>query len=459
MLIIPALSVLTAIMVWGIVYRLTARHAFDACALSLSIFALFQFTRALLIAFGLDTPFPDYLFGEYWDLIIIAQMMAILWLLSFLLGYLTLSGLVSPLTRALPYVRKQPDPLIIMIVNATLTLLAALVAIWLIARFGSFGMVQRAIKTEKALAGSYALRQFASIGLFSCATAFAYFQFCGGKKHPRYKPIYTVLIVAFFLSNLGASYIWAARGPIVFALGMLFISYQVYQKKGALNLLLGAAALFGIVFLLRIVRDMLITGEIIGTIADAHAVRAFTIAANMQEFDALMLVIRDWGDALTLRWGEDFYNGLAGIIPRAIWPDKPEVIAPGRWFRLYYQPSVINGWPFTAVGEWFINFWYPGIVIGGALSGLAIRTVQTKYNDFRTNPYSLFFMVIFAVNVFGGGIETRWPTSYTMWAVPLFILTIFFNMKLGFGAARAPAMEPPPSGLPQPTGLSSRPGL
>lgn len=427
MLAISAISVLAAFSVWLITYRIAARHMFDACALSLYIFALFQFTRAALMSLGIDTPFPDYLFGEYWHLIAWAQILGVLWLISFAAGYLTLQRISDKITWVFPYVRPKPNPRSVMLLNAAITIGAATVAIWLLSRFGSFGLVQHAVKAEKQLAGLYAFRQFASIGAFSSAAALVYFLFGGGRQHPQFNRLYLPLTIIFLLTNLTCGYLWAARGPTVFTLGFLFLSFHIYRNKGIMSLVGGVVLLFGAVFSLRIMRDIMITGEILGTISDSHPIRAITLASNMQEFDALMLLLRDWSDFLKLRWGEDFYNGIVGVIPRMIWPEKPEVIAPGRWFRLFYQPSIINGWPFTVVGEWFINFWYAGVAVGGALSAVVLRAVQTRYRDFRSNPYSLCLTVIYGVSVFGSGIETRWAGSYILWSIPWFGIALFLN--------------------------------
>ena len=66
------------------------------------------------------------------------------------------------------------------------------------------------------------------------------------------------------------------------------------------------------------------------------------------------------------------------FIPRFVWPDKP-IIAKGRWFaeRLGFgmwrvDGGFTNSINMTVPGEWYLNFGWPGTIIGGVLVGFCM---------------------------------------------------------------------------------------
>lgn len=101
--------------------------------------------------------------------------------------------------------------------------------------------------------------------------------------------------------------------------------------------------------------------------------------------------IRNTPSMVPFRNGETIYSAVISIIPRAIWPDKPEVGGSGNYVAEHTLTTFGAG---TSVGmgqvlEFFINFGMPCIVIGFiilgvALRGLDIRLAETlRANDFK----------------------------------------------------------------------------
>ena len=110
--------------------------------------------------------------------------------------------------------------------------------------------------------------------------------------------------------------------------------------------------LFGATFLafflgLRVIRDeLIIPDHIVTPLDNPNIFRKIAVSMHGSEFDALLLIIRDFDLSAGLRWGEDFFAGLAALFPRQIWPDRP-VFNLGGWFRQIYEPETLNGWPVT----------------------------------------------------------------------------------------------------------------
>lgn len=79
------------------------------------------------------------------------------------------------------------------------------------------------------------------------------------------------------------------------------------------------------------------------------------------------------------------------FIPRFLWPDKPK-IAKGSWFAVRighgYQlrdGTYSNAVNMTVPGELYLNFGWPGVVLGSAAFGLLIGLLWTK-TQFWTDP-------------------------------------------------------------------------
>jgi hypothetical protein len=71
--------------------------------------------------------------------------------------------------------------------------------------------------------------------------------------------------------------------------------------------------------------------------------------------------------------GETYLNVPSALIPRAIWPDKPQVNRPlNDWFFTHEKGSS----PITTAGEGWLNFGVAGVVFAGFLSALILRFTE-----------------------------------------------------------------------------------
>lgn len=93
------------------------------------------------------------------------------------------------------------------------------------------------------------------------------------------------------------------------------------------------------------------------------------------------------------------------FVPRFIWPDKP-MIAQGRWFA---EKIGLGRWVFggfsnsinmTIPGEWFLNFGWPGAIVGGVLAGFWVGNLwnAARFASPTVNPLGWaygFYMLYF----------------------------------------------------------------
>lgn len=130
------------------------------------------------------------------------------------------------------------------------------------------------------------------------------------------------------------------------------------------------------------------------------------------------------------------YNGkasaplLAALIPRALWPEKPK-IALGVWFAVEIGAAVQtedwfnNSINMTIPGQLYLDFGWPGLIIGCILSGMLLNWLW-QHSGFYLSSFNIlgmFFGVFMLYNiVFGLGADLQ--IFITMVAMYLIFLTL-----------------------------------
>jgi oligosaccharide repeat unit polymerase len=248
------------------------------------------------------------------------------------------------------------------------------------------------VKAEKAVAGFYFLRQFAVVGVLLSIFTLYYLSYLARVRQVALPWWWTWAVLACFIVNAFGIYAWGQRYSVAMACVGMVAGYHYFVARLSLVRLSILGTVFLVVFLgLRLVRDTLLFPEgVISLLEGANIWRQIAIAMHGSQFDALLLVLRDFDLTAGLRWGEDFAAGLAALFPRAIWPDSP-ASSLGAWFRQVYEPETINGWPITMLGEWLVNFGWAGVLLGGVTSGYVLRAARDAYQadaeaEFRINP-------------------------------------------------------------------------
>ena len=127
-------------------------------------------------------------------------------------------------------------------------------------------------------------------------------------------------------------------------------------------------------------------------------------------YEELVRILDRTGSSVEPQAGKTFLETFYGLVPRALWPEKPDGVpmVAGEVFldhaavgQVYWFPTMT--WP----GELYWNFFWPGIIFGMIASGISCRAV---YAYFRSNlnisgvllyiPTLLFFEV-FAIGGLG----------------------------------------------------------
>src|SRR5262249_13827026 len=142
---------------------------------------------------------------------------------------------------------------------------------------------------------------------------------------------------------------------------------------------------------------------------------------------AVLLSVRDWPSTYPYRNGKDFVIGAEGVIPRFLWPGKPASVTPGSWFRQTYEPGHINGWPLGAVGDWYLNFGFAGLLFGGALSGAVFSVLMKTWWRVPWSPFTIASILTVVVFVVPTGVDALTPLRWVQWALPLLICARYLD--------------------------------
>lgn len=400
----------------------------DVVTVFLLVFALFAGFRPLLFVLGLDTPYPDWLFfeGETADVLTTTLLALSLYLFLALLGIATMT--TSRVKGWAPFlVDREIDVPRALKVTLVLTGLGTLLSAYLLATYGGVGGVIAAAKVEKSLAGMYALRAIPAVGAIVAAATFI-----DARRRRDIGRLTTFLPLVCAFANAFYVFMWGSRSTLILVGATLVLGLRprpnrrsVERDRVFLRLLVAVVLVVVAASGMRMVRDTLARGEVQESYATASVWRQASVGTNSIYFDAAMLSFRDWPARQRFRGGEDFYNGVVGVVPRFVWSGKPTAIPPGKWFRQVYDPRKVNGWPMGAPALWYLNFSWPGLVAGGLLSGLAVGSVAAAQRRRPRNGFNTGVAIITGVLVLPLGWDNQVLMKFVIWLVPMWLLSMY----------------------------------
>ncbi len=425
------------VLLLGLIFSKLSRHRLDPVALFCYCFAFFYLLRDVVITFGFDGPYPDvnFLPSQTASLVSKASLVLAAFLVAFALAYLTPVPIGKTFVKLIPVAWTEPTVRRQMRLTLILTAAATVISLILVAHYGSFGGVVRAGKITKGLAGSYILRIFPAVGAVVAASLLL-------TLWRQWRATRTVRRISVFLALgaavLNAAYVmmWGSRTVVAIVLIILIAGQWILgtgatrpkespQGRQGRPKMIRVFALVGLLFVavvgLRVVRDDILEGHVSSATQGQSEIRKFSVDTNSTYFDATLLALRDWPSVQPYRGGEDFLAGVEGIVPRFVWANKPQQVLVGQWFRQVYQPTARNGWPLGAVGDWYLNFGFIGVLAGGALSGLLYKWLMAAWWRAAWCPFTIASMICVVVFVVPTGIEADTPTRWAQWVLPLLV--------------------------------------
>lgn len=424
-------SWLIALIFFSLMLRRFARQGRITAVVVLIVLGIQVFFRPVLFFFELDTPFPYSHFSEYeWDLLSTAMLVTLLWLMVFKISYIGSYSAVRPLSGFLPRVNnfKSANFMSFTVLGATAA--SVLITAQFVLQSGSISQFMYDVKVGKEFAGLYVFRQI-------CIIAALFAGFCvvyAGKlkqedKSKAAKLLFTLSLFALFI-NFATLYTWANRHYMtMIAIGTL-IGWSFYVAR--ISFLKLAIIGFIAVFLLLELKDL--RADNFAAARGSEVIRNYSFwldistSLHFNQLDAFMLALRDAGNLFDFRNGRDFYNGLISWIPRSILPER-EAHNVGAWFRQVYQPTVVNGWPITVMGSWYVNFGVFGILLGSAVSGIVCAIFDNAFRNPFASAWNAVIGAGIALLMFDGGVNTGFVQGFFLVIIPLHILAWLIRRK------------------------------
>lgn len=133
---------------------------------------------------------------------------------------------------------------------------------------------------------------------------------------------------------------------------------------------------------------------------------------------------------LNFLWGASFYDALFMPIPRIIIPDKPYSFGMQMLKQIFPEKDTgFFGTDFSIVGELYMNFYLPGLIIGGFVFGIIIKMMQRYYITNQKNASFLFLyrpLILLPFTWFTNGLINSEANAILL--LNLFFAFIFFKL-------------------------------
>jgi oligosaccharide repeat unit polymerase len=140
---------------------------------------------------------------------------------------------------------------------------------------------------------------------------------------------------------------------------------------------------------------------------------------EFSQFDWFVIVLDATPSVIPYQYGQTFVQLFAQFVPRMFWQDKP---LPIEYVVTRLLTGVESGSPFTIIGELYLNFLWPGIIVGMIVFGILVRSV---YGYLQSNPGNPGVVLIY------GYIYASLFQLYTRSFAPMMFFLIIFLIPAG----------------------------
>jgi oligosaccharide repeat unit polymerase len=431
MTIIDIFIILVEIFTVVIIINKISTNKFDILAFTVYLLSFFFIFRPIILVLGIDYPHTIMFLGKYYHYQIrlgMAYFLLWIWVLSF--SYILLIPFSYWLTPLFPKFSLNNDKNLTLM-NKLFIFSDLMIFAIMMYKAKNFTYLINSARTGDTLLGIKFLTHLPYLGsLLSTASMTVYLQQkAQGKNNPK---IFKYSLATLML-GITHSIIISERSGIFFPVFLLFLQYMIFIKKSIsykkLALVFGVSVvMLTVMYLGRLNLLRYKTFAFSVKTLDYSMVHTMFLSVNISCFDNYILVLQDYKEE-NYRKGEDFITGMKGIIPRAMWKNKPTDIHPGDSFRRMYLENSRSGWPVTVIGEWYMNFGIWGIFYGAILSGIVLRSIKERSKKIDS-PFTLIYVFIAANHVFVGGFIAQSIMQYILWIIPLHFIAFLTSRKI-----------------------------
>jgi len=117
--------------------------------------------------------------------------------------------------------------------------------------------------------------------------------------------------------------------------------------------------------------------------------------ARLDTLGILSVIVRDTPERVPFQGGWTLLHVPISFIPRILWPGKPQ-IAIGQWITDNYGagPEIASNTGSSWIGEFYLNFGLPGVVVGMLVMGAYFRFMHEVFFKTMSVPALLSMIVI-----------------------------------------------------------------
>lgn len=129
-------------------------------------------------------------------------------------------------------------------------------------------------------------------------------------------------------------------------------------------------------------------------------------------------------DRIPYLWGETYYPILLKVVPRAIYPDKPEDVTDlGQRYAFLPEGNEINAFKVHQIGEMYINFGIAGVLIGMLILGALFRALYRLFFHSGATAVTMAAGALIMTKLLLGMEDLASPVwGFIMWYAALLVL-------------------------------------
>lgn len=383
-------------------------------AIGLSI-TIFYVLRAVILAFNLEPPEPAYLFpGSTARLYATVNGLLLLWMASILA--------LAPMRRRPPRTQKVCRARVNHLSGWSTVAIATLVLmsdVYLLQRHGSFAGVQRYARLGDEGSGG--------TGVFLLAPSILLVVSLVGYREAPRRGSSSAIHAAGIALACASFFLVGSRTPILAVLGALVIGVlmrSLANRSLTARHLFGAATALTAAPVIAVMLARLRGNSIVISSTSEMSQAPVSKALNGIFYDAFALVVRDANSTYSALDLNSLWQSLLSIVPRALWPGKPELLSVGKWLRTQYEPWRINGWPVGAPGDWYLMLGVIGLPVGALVTVFILRQLS-GLAELVSPTASAELTALWCFMVMKAGVDIEFGSRFVVWVVvPIAYLTL-----------------------------------
>lgn len=210
----------------------------------------------------------------------------------------------------------------------------------------------------------------------------------------RESKLFWVCCICVFLMFM----VLGRRSTILLLIGSMLIIYHYLFKKIRLkSAIVFGSLLFSLlisIYVYRIVSGHSQKTKLYDSLSENPLVFVME-QSEFRNFDMFLLIIEETPERIPHHWGSDILNIFYTPMPRSIWPDKPKPVG----LRLVNEffPERKAGIPPTLLGQLYLNFHLPGIMVGMLLLGIFCKTI---YVYFQLHKNNVAVVILYSISLY-----------------------------------------------------------